>query len=194
VVLALVVLAACSRGEPSGSFQPSDLASIELTAKDAPSGLGYVPAFSGDQNLDAFARDATERAHLVQDGFELGNGAVFVPADRVDGGHLKPSDPIVQGIAVVFAQPSGASSALKRFLDDVRTRQLPGARDGAEPGFGDESYRLDGTNSDGAAVTLVAWRRGNVILAVLGTSFDPDQVLRLADLMDGRARAAASVS
>jgi hypothetical protein len=192
--IALVVLVACSRRGSSVPFEPADLASIELTAKDAPSGLGYVPGFSGDQDLDAFARDAAERTDLIDDGFELGNGALFVPADRVNGGHLAPHDPIVQGIAAVFAGANGASSALHRFLEDVRTRQLPGARDGTAPGFGDESYRLEGTNSDGASVTVVAWRRGNVILTVLGTSFDPDRVLTLAEMLDGRATAAANPS
>ena len=192
MAIALVMLAACSRGEHAGTFEPSDLASIELTAKDAPPGLGHVPAFSGDQDLEAFARNDAERRHLVEDGFELGNGALFVPADRVDGGHLELRDPIVQAIAAVFATPAGAPTALGRFLDDLRARQLPEAHAAPAPGLGYESYRLDGTNSDGAAVTVVAWRQANVILTVVGTSFDPDRILRLADLADGRAAAASA--
>ncbi len=201
---ALLVLAACTRSpstatpteHPSppigstGPFRPDDMASIELTPRDAPAGLGYVAAFSGDQDIVAFARDATEEQHLADDGFLSANGAVFVPADRVDGGKLTPRDPIVQSTVVVFSRGVGASSTLRRYVADVRDRQLTGTTAGAAPPLGDEAYRLDGTNADGSTVTVFAWRRGNLVLVVLGTSFPPAHTLRLATLIDARAQAA----
>ncbi len=128
------------------------MASIELTPRDAPAGLGYVAAFSGDQDIVAFARDATEEQHLADDGFLSANGAVFVPADRVDGGKLTPRDPIVQSTVVVFSRGVGASSTLRRYVADVRDRQLTGATAGARtaarrrgvPPRRHERRRLDG--------------------------------------------------
>ena len=198
---ALLALAACThhsstatpRSSPAppigstGPFRPGDMASIELTPRDAPAGLGYVAAFSGDQDIVAFARDATEEQHLADDGFLSANGAVFVPADRVDGGKLTPRDPIVQSTVVVFSRGVGASSTLRRYVADVRDRQLTGATAGVVPPLGDEAYRLDGTNADGSAVTVFAWRRGNLVLVVLGTSFPSAHTLRLATLVDERA-------
>lgn len=165
---------------------------IELRPADAPAGLAYVPQFSGDQDLDAFARDDAERARLAGDGFELGNGALFVPVERVSGGHLTARDPIVQGTVAVFARDEGASASLGRFLDDLRSRQLRGATDGAPPELGNESYRLDAANADGATVTVLGWRDANLVLVVIGTSFAPASVEALARLVDARALSAAS--
>ena len=127
---------------------------------------------------------------MAADGFELGNGALFVPADRVSGGHLTARDPIVQGTVAVFSRDEGASASLGRFLDDLRTRQLRGVTDGPPPALGDESYRLEATNADGASVTVLAWRHANLVLVVIGTSFAPASVERLAHLVDARALAA----
>ena len=188
--LLLVTIVGCSHPS-TPRYQPSDLAAIELRPADAPAGLAYVEQFSGDQDLNAFARDDAERARLSQDGFELGNGALFVPADRASGGHLTARDPIVQGTVAVFAKDEGASGSLGRFLADLRSRQLRGATDGASPALGDESYRLDATTADGASVTVLGWRQANLVLVVIGTSFTPASVERLAELVDARALAAA---
>jgi hypothetical protein len=188
--LLLVTIVACSHPS-TPRYQPSDLLAIELRPADAPAGLAYVPQFSGDQDLDAFARDDAERARLAGDGFELGNGALFVPVDRVSGGHLTARDPIVQGTVAVFARDEGASASLGRFLDDLRSRQLRSATDGAPPALGNESYRLDATNADGAGVTVLGWRDANLVLVVVGTSFAPASVEALARLVDARALSAA---
>jgi hypothetical protein len=188
--LALVALAACSSPPPATAtarYQPEDLRGIELAPSDAPSGLSYVPAFSGDQDLDAFARDAGEKAALTADGFELGSGSLFVPSDRAGGGHLTPADPIVQGTVAVFAREDGASSSLTRYLTDLRERQFTGAHDRDAVALGDEAYGMDATNSDGAPVTVLAWRRANLVMVVIGTAFPPPSVEALARLVDGRA-------
>jgi hypothetical protein len=190
--VAIIALAACS-SPPSATarYQPDDLRGIELAPSDAPSGLSYVPAFSGDQDLDAFARDAGEEAALTADGFELGNGSLFVPSDRAGGGHLSPADPIVQGTVAVFARDDGASSSLTRFLTDLRDRQFTGAHDRDAGALGDEAYGMDATNRDGAPVTVLAWRRANLVMVVIGTSFPPSSVEALARLVDGRAAGVA---
>ena len=164
---------------------------IELRPADAPAGLAYVPQFSGDQDLDAFARDDAERARLAGDGFELGNGALFVPTERVSGGHLTARDPIVQGTVAVFARDEGASASLGRGPAERVPRPLPAAPAGAPPALGNESYRLDATNADGASVTVLGWRDANLVLVVVGTSFAPGSVEALARLVDARALSAA---
>ena len=40
---------------------------------------------------------------------------------------------------------------------------------------------------DGAGVTVIGWRRSNLILVVVGTSFPPASIEALARLVDGRA-------
>jgi hypothetical protein len=189
LVLALAACSAPSSATPAPRYEPADLPGIGLAPGDAPSGLAYVPEFSGDQDLDAFARDATEKAALSADGFELGNGALFVPSDRAAGGHLTADDPIVQGTIAVFARDDGASASLGRFLTDLRERQLTGARERDVVRLGDEAYGLDATNGDGARVTVLAWRRANLVMVVIGTSFPAASVEALAHLVDVRAAA-----
>jgi hypothetical protein len=191
-VLAVLALAACSSPQPATPrYEPADLSGIELVPSDAPTGLSYVPEFSGDQDLDAFARDAVERQALSADGFELGNGALFVPSDRAAGGHLSAGDPIVQGTVAVFGRDDGASASLGRFLTDLRARQLVDVHDRDPVALGDEAYRLDATNRDGARVTVLAWRRANLVMVVIGTSFPEASVEGLARLVDGRAAGVA---
>ena len=43
------------------------------------------------------------------------------------------------------------------------------------------------TNRDGAPVTVLAWRRANLVMVVIGTSFPASSVEALARLVDGRA-------
>jgi hypothetical protein len=190
-MLVAVMLSACGSATSStpARYTSSDMAVIVLQPADAPGGLAYVPQFSGDQDLAAFAHDGEEAATLTADGFELGNGALFVPSDRAQGGHLTADDPIVQGIAALFEREDGASRSLTRYLDDLRHRQLRDATDGPAPRLGDEAYRIDATNSDGADVTVLGWRRSNLVLIVIGTSFPASSVEDLAGLMDGRAAA-----
>ena len=76
--------------------------------------------------------------------------------------------------------------------DDAHHVLSIGATDGASPGLGDESYRLDATNTDGASVTVLGWRQANLVLVVIGTSFAPASVERLARLVDARALATSS--
>ena len=43
-------------------------------------------------------------------------------------------------------------------------------------------------------VTVLAWRHANLVLVVIGTSFAPSSVERLAELVDARALSAARPS
>jgi hypothetical protein len=187
-VVALAAAGCSSRSSaPTPRYEPGDLHAIELRAADAPGGLGYVRRYSRDQGLETFARDDGERAALAADGFELGSGAVFVPADRVASDRLRVHDPIVQGTVAVFSRDDGASASLARYLADLRGRQLRAIATGVAEPLGDEAYRLDALNTDGAVVTVIAWRRANLDLVVIGTSVPPSSVVALARLVDGRA-------
>jgi hypothetical protein len=194
VALLVILLAACTStptSSPAPIYGPQDLHAIELRAGDAPRGLAIVPRFSRDQGLNAFARDDQERAALSADGFERGSGAVFVPRDRVSGGTLRVGDPIVQGTVAVFSRDDGASDALARYLQDLRGRQLRATSTGVVRPIGDETYLVNGLNSDGAHVTVIAWRRANLVLVMIGTSLSPAAVVSLAQLVDARAAGAA---
>jgi hypothetical protein len=95
---------------------------------------------------------------------------------------------IVQGITGLFSDPDGAERSLERYVQDLRSRQLPGARDVPSEGLGDTSFRLRGKTPDGARVQMFVWRTGNLILAISGSGpVDAAELRALADLLNARA-------
>lgn len=198
--LALVVgLAAAScAGEWEDQAVPArfsriDLTSIVLSADDAPAGTSYVDAVSGFQDLRAFARDAEELERLREDGFVAGHLAVFFPASHAGADASSPlttRSVIVQGITGLFRSSSGAGSALVRFVDDLRDRQIPDAIDVAPGRLGDQAFGLTGVTPDGSRVLIFAWRVDNLVLAVSGSGrIAAADVRGVVDLVNGRAAA-----
>ena len=194
-LVALIAVGCHSGGEPAtptppGPYTRADVDAIVLGPDDAPDGTAYVDGVSGFQDLQAFARDATERAHLVDDGFQVGHLALFFPAGHANGGAPEPltnRSTIVQGITGLFRDPAGAERSLERYEEDLRSRQLPDARDIPADGLGETSFGLRGKTSDGARVQIYVWRIGNLILAVSGSGpLAPGEVRSLADVVDGR--------
>ena len=87
----------------------------------------------------------------------------------------------------MFRDPAGAERSLERYEQDLRSRQLPDARDIPSDGLGETSFGLRGKTSDGARVQIYVWRIGNLILAVSGSGpLAPGEVRSLADLVEGR--------
>ena len=187
--MALVVALATSACSPGPAFTRDDVPKIVLRASDAPAGTTFAPGFSGEQQIDAFATDANEARLLKADGFEIGYGSFFLPPGATTG-PVPPGSPFVQGIAGLFAGVDGATSALHRFVDDLRSHQVPGAKDLNAGALGDETFALEGTGSGGDHVVVFAWRVGNLVLAVTGSGNLPvAEVERLAHVVDGRAAA-----
>jgi hypothetical protein len=124
----------------------------------------------------------------VDDGFQIGHVALFLPPASVDGETPLTNDSvIVQGIAGLFRDADGAGNSLERYVDDLRTRQVPGAADVPADGLGDQAFGLRGKTPDGADVQIFAWRIGNLLLVVSGSGrMTPEQVRDLADVIDGR--------
>ena len=164
-----VVAAACSAG--AHGFTREEVPDIVLQADEAPEGTRIVAGVGGEQDLDAFARDATERAALVDDGFVSGYVSYFAPEAYFDPEQFVADDAIsFQVIAGLFEEPAGASSSLDRFMGDLRDRQLEGAETIAAPDLGDESHGLSGrSSSDGTEVVVFLWRRDNLILVLVGS-------------------------
>lgn len=194
--LALLVAAGCDADGTSatesqaGPYTRADVDAIVLGPSDAPKGTSYVDGVSGFQDLQAFARDDVELARLQEDGFQMGHLALFFPSGHADGGTPEPltnRSTIVQGITGLFRDADGAERSLERYVQDLRSRQLPGARDVSAAGLGDTSFGLRGKTSDGARVQMFAWRIGNLILALSGSGpIEPAEVRALADVLDGR--------
>ena len=196
VALSALVAAGChSADAPSvsapGRFTQADVAAIVLQPSDAPKGTVYVNGASGFQDLTAFARDEVELGHLRDDGFQVGHLSLFLPASHTNGGAPKPltnHSVIVQGIAGLFHDASGAERSLERYVGDLRSRQLPGASDVPSAGFGDRAFGLQGTTPDGSRVLMYVWRVDNLVLAVSGSGpLRSTDVRALADLVNGRA-------
>jgi hypothetical protein len=195
-IVALLFAAAChadggsaTKTEP-GPYTRADIEAIVLGPSDAPAGTSYVDGVSGFQDLHAFARDDVELTHLQEDGFQIGHLALFFPSGHADGGAPEPltnHSEIVQGITGLFRDADGAERSLERYMQDLRSRQLPGARDIPAAGLGDTSFGLRGKTPDGARVRMYVWRIGNLILAVSGSGpVSTADVRAIADLLDGR--------
>lgn len=174
-----------------GRFTRADVGAIVLQPADAPAGTIYVDSASGFQALAAFARDDVELGLLRDDGFQVGHLSLFFPAGRANGGAPKPltnDSVIVQGIAGLFHDANGAERSLERYIDDLRSRQVPDAHDVAAGGLGDRAFGLRGTTPDGSRVLMYVWRVDNLILSVTGSGPVEDADVRaLADLVNGRA-------
>jgi hypothetical protein len=184
-----VVAIACSSPE-RGSFTTEQLPDIVLQADEAPDGTREVAGAGGEQDLDTFAVDAAEREALVADGFVSGYVAYFAPEAYFDPQEFVDEDSIsFQVIAGVFETPDGASSSLRRFLGDLRDRQLTEAAAVSVPELGDESYGLSGSSpGDGSPLLVYLWRRGNLILVLSGSGpVEPAAMLAAAQTMADRA-------
>jgi hypothetical protein len=198
-ILAFVALAGSACGgdwdaaAPPGRIARTDLEAIVLSADDAPDGTAYVGSVSGFQDLDTFARDAGELAHLREDGFVVGHLALFFPRSHTEGSEpLTTRSVIVQGITGLFRTAAGARSALERFVADLRDRQIPAATEVITGPLGDQAFGLAGETPDGSHVLIFAWRVDNLVLAVSGSGpIAPPKVRAIVRSVDGRAAAAA---
>jgi len=176
-------------GDPTHRpFTRADLDAIVLGPDDAPDGTTYVQDASGYHELGAFARDDVERDHLADDGFEIGHVALFLPPESVEGDTpLTNESVIAQGITGLFHDADGAGSSLERYVEDLRSRQVPGAIDVPADGLGDRSSGLRGQTPDCAEVQIFARRIENLLLVTSGSGrMTTEQVRELADVIDGR--------
>lgn len=196
LTLLAVVTATCRSGDDGpatpGRFTRADLDVIVLQPSDAPVATAYVKAVSGFKTLRSFARDDEELGLLQEDGFRVGHLALFLPADHVNAtgptAPLTNDSVIVQGIAGLFHDPDGADRSLERYVEDLRTRQIPGATEVPADGLGDRAVALRGTTPDGSRVLVFVWRVDNMILVVSGSGPLPAAEVRaLADLVNVRA-------
>jgi hypothetical protein len=193
ILLALMGGASCGSAwrvdPPPGRIARTDLEAIVLSTDDAPRGTAYVVTVSGFQDLRTFARDAAELTHLRRDGFVVGHLALFLPrSHEEDSAPLTTRSVIVQGITGLFRSAAGARSALERFVQDLRVRQIPTAADVGTGSLGDQAFGLAGDTADGSHVLIFAWRVDNLVLAVSGSGrIGADEVRRIAGVVDARA-------
>lgn len=187
VFVALVALVASGCAGADGRFSSGDLGRIVLRGTDAPPGTVYATPPSGFQDIGAFARDQPERTKLEEEGFVVGDLALFVPS--TSEAPSKPSNvTVLQGVAGLFDAASGASSAFDRYIDDLRSRQLPKTSAHPARGLGDDAVELQGQAPDGTHVIVFAWRVDNLVLAVVGSGAIGELDVRaIADLVDARA-------
>ena len=192
----ITALLAVSCGS-SDRFTPRDLPGIVLRPDDAPVGTRMVPERGGAQDLEAFATSPSERRALVADGFVRGYVVYFAPETYF--APTRPSDAeldaavSVQVIAGLFEGTDGARSSLDRYVEDLSTRQVPGAETEPSEHLGQEAFRLEGTAPDGTKVIAYLWRVDNLVLVVAGSGPIQDaKVIGLARTVDARTRDAAS--
>jgi hypothetical protein len=191
VVAVVLALGACSPGGED-PFGQDDLARIVLRADEAPEGTRKVAELGGPQDLEAFATSPAEREALVADGFVKGYVAYFAPdtyfaVSRPNDEELAAAVS-VQVIAGLFEGDEGARSSLRRYVEDLSTRQVPGAATEPWEGLGEEAFRLEGRAPDGSPVIAYLWRVRNLVLVVAGSGPIRDAVVReLVRTVDKRA-------
>jgi hypothetical protein len=187
VTLLATLLGACGRSEEP-SFGADDLRPILLHPDEAPPGT-RASTLGGRSDLDAFARDAAERDALVADGFVSGYVVYFPPESYFRHEPHADTDVAYQAIASVFESADGAASSLRRYVGDLRTRQMTGPAAISSGGLGDEAFGLaGGAASDGSFLRVYAWRVSNLILVLVASGpVDEGTALGLARTMDGRA-------
>jgi len=169
-------------------FSPSDLPRILLRPDEAPDGTRADRSLAHPSDVDAFAHDVVERQALLNDGFESGYVVYFPPDSYFRKEPHKVTDVAFQAIAGLFDEAAGASSSLRRFVDDLRTRQMVGSATISGQGLGDEAFGLAGGAAlDGSFVRVYAWRVSNVILVLVASGpVAEDEALALARAMDER--------
>ena len=192
VAVALSLVGACSSGGSAHVFSHPDIEDIVLQPGDAPAGTEWASIVSGPSDLAHFARDAEELELLQKDKFREGYLSLFVPGGYGEPNpNLPPLPPeavFVQGIAGLFDSGDGAHAALGRFVEELRTNEIPSATTVEAGGLGDESFGIEGATPDGSHVLIYAWRRGNLVLSVSGAGDIAAEVVRaLADRVDTRA-------
>lgn len=189
LVAALALLGACQRGGDAG-FAAEDLPRILPHPDEAPDGTRAGTSLGGARDLDAFARDATERQALVDDGFISAYVVYFPPESYFRRQPHADTDVAFQAIAGLYEDADGAASSLGRYVEDLRTRQMTGPTDVSGGGLGDEAFGLAGAAaSDGSFLRVYAWRVSNLILVLVASGpVAEDAALGLAREMDARAR------
>ena len=194
IVIASLLAVSCGS---SARFTARDLPRIVLRSDEAPEGTLIVSERGGSQDLEAFATSPSERRALVADGFVRGYVVYFAPETYF--APTRPSDAeleaavSVQLIAGLFEGIDGARSSLDRYVQDLSTRQVPGAATEPSDHLGQEAFRLEGEAPDGTMVIAYLWRVDNLVLVVAGSGPIRDaEVLGLARTVDARTRDAAS--
>lgn len=189
---AILLCAVACGPAPPDTIRRGDLARIVLARGDAPDGTVYLATVSGPSDLASFARDEPELERLRDEGFVAGHLSLFVLPDRSSPeGSLAEGQRVVQQVAGLFRRPGGADSAMLRFVDDLRVRQLPDAEVVDARRLGDRSVGLAGLTPDGAPIRMFVWRERNLILFVSVVGDMPaGDVRALADELQGRADAA----
>ncbi len=172
-----------------GRFSAEDLPRILLHADEAPPGTRSEPSLAHASDLDAFAHDVVEQQALLRDGFRSGYVVYFPPESYFRHEPHAVTDVAFEAIGGLFDDADGASSSLRRFVEDLRTRQMNGAAQISAGGLGDESFGLAGGASlDGSFVRVYAWRVSNVILVLVASGpVAEDKAMALARAMDRRA-------
>jgi hypothetical protein len=188
VVAVAALFVACDRSA-APTFAADDLPRILPHPDEAPDGTKAQLTLGGARDLDAFARDATERQALVGDGFVSAYVVYFPPESYFRQEPHAETDVAFQAIAGLFDDAEGASSSLARYVEDLRTRQMVDATDVSGQGLGDQAFGLTGAAaSDGSFLRVYAWRTSNLILVLVASGpVAADTALDLARTIDTRA-------
>jgi hypothetical protein len=188
LVALLTTVAACGHST-APRFTADDLPRILLHPDEAPAGT-RASTLGGPSDVDEFARDDTERRALIADGFVAGYVVYFPPESYFHHQPHAETDVAYQAIGGVFEDTRGAGASLRRYVEDLETRQMTDVVETPQNGLGEQSFALAGrAASDGSPLRVHAWRDGNLILVLIASGpVAAETALDLARTMDERTR------
>jgi hypothetical protein len=191
---------ACGQGAAGGNaperrfYTAGELPGLVLHRDEGPKETEFREEASGSQDLERFWPSSCclgVQARFEEAGFQTAHVAVFErPGHSADPIDTRPGWELIRSSAVLFMTDEGASAAMDVWIDQYRTPVL-------EPldvrGLGEEAVGLAGNPMAPAERQyLYFWRRGRLLLALRASTgagtVSVDQVRRLADRMDARAR------
>ena len=175
---ALVALALAGCGGIGGSEVP-DAGEIALAADAAPPGMAFNGTYEGTEALTEVVISGRDAEFLRLTGFVDGHVRTF----SGDGGALL-------SLALVFDDPTHATTAFRLFLDELESDDGYGLDVGQATDWGDQGTCASGpTPTPLGAETICVWRSGQVVMA-LGGAMDPEQFEDIGAGMDRRAEGA----
>lgn len=179
---AVALLAGCGDGGGGQDFTTDDLPKLVLKPSEAPKGLEYAKSESGPNILEK-AGSGRGLEPLKKNGLESDYGVRFLSK----GGETGPV--FAEALALVFADPGGASKALA-FTKNQATKGGKTVAVSAK-GLGVEGWALRGSffNPNAPQTYFYTWRIANAVLSfILAGDVTEKQARGYSETLNRRAK------
>ena len=166
---ALAIAAQVGRAAAAmGAVSSANISGAVLQASAAPAGTQYVASRSGPKTASQLAGQASEATQLSQLGYQSGYQTLFEANDLPTVGGGQAGAALIASFSQLYSSAAGAQRAYEMQVSG-RLRLLGKGLQAVPTRFGDQSTGFSFKTSQGSSTlpgVLIAWRRGNAVLAV----------------------------